>query len=53
MTKTFLVYCNTTITEKAEVEAETLEEAIKLAEEFPEKYDWYSVGEITNTFEGD
>ena len=53
MKQKFTVYCITKITEEAEIEAESLEEAISLAEQNPSDYDWSECGELENEYEGE
>ena len=53
MKQKFTVYCITKITEEAEIEAESLEEAIALAEQNPSDYDWSECGELENEYEGE
>ena len=52
MKQTFTVYCITKTTEETEVEAESLQEAIALAEQNPENYNWSESGELENEYEG-
>ena len=48
MKKKFTVYCITKTYEEAEVEAESLDEAIKLANDNPDNYEWRECGELEN-----
>ena len=47
----YTVICNLTMFESAEIEAESIEEAIRLATENPDDYDWNNCGECQVEYE--
>ena len=53
MKQKFTVYCITKTCEETEIEADSQEEAIRLACENPDAYDWSDCGEIENEYEGE